>query len=69
MNSSADFGAGFHVYLNPGETAVESSDSTSHSRDSFNYIGEDGKRQHAFATESDLSWSVLRRVLANTPLT
>ncbi len=69
MNASSDFGASFHVYLNPGETAVESSDSASHSRDAFNYIGEDDKRQHSFATESDLSWSVLRRVLAGTPLT
>lgn len=69
MNSTAEFGASFHVYLNPEGTAVASPDSESHSRDSFNYIGENDRQHHAFATESDLSWSVLRRVLANTPLT
>jgi hypothetical protein len=69
MNSTAEFGASFHVYLNPDETAVPSEDSESLSRNAFNYIDETDKEQHTFATESDLSWSVLRRVLANTRLT
>ena len=69
MNSTADFGASFHVYLNPEQTAVQDDgDGASHNRDSFDYIDEESKKQRAFATESDLSWTVLRRVLANTPL-
>ncbi|GAA5611270.1 hypothetical protein CP981_01300 [Streptomyces platensis] len=69
MNSTDEFGASFHVYLNPEGTAVEHHDGDSNSRDSFDYIDEDGKDQRHFATHSDLSWSILRRVLANTPLT
>ncbi|MGA8117994.1 MAG: hypothetical protein WCA46_30530 [Actinocatenispora sp.] len=69
MNSTAEFGASFHVYLNPDETAVQFDDHESHSRDSFDYIDEVTKKHRAFATHSDLSWSILRRVLANTPLT
>jgi hypothetical protein len=69
MNASADFGASFHVYLNPEETGVEDEDGNSYSRDAFNYIDEKSKERRAFATESDLSWSILRRVSANTKLT
>ncbi|WP_369179628.1 hypothetical protein [Streptomyces mutabilis] len=69
MNASADFGASFHVYLNPEETGVEDDDGDSYSRDAFNYTDEESKKRSAFATESDLSWSILRRVLANTKLT
>ncbi|WP_406161902.1 hypothetical protein OG806_39785 [Streptomyces sp. NBC_00882] len=69
MNSTADFGASFHVYLNPDQTLVHDKDGDSYSRDSFDYIDEKSKKRGAFATESDLSWSILRRVLANTPLT
>jgi hypothetical protein len=69
MNSTAEFGASFHVYLNPEQTAVHDHDGDSYSRDTFNYIDEKSKQQQPFATESDLSWHILRRVLANTPLT
>ncbi|MBU7600805.1 hypothetical protein JGS22_025085 [Streptomyces sp. P38-E01] len=67
MNSTADFGASFHVYLNPDQTAAHDHDGDSYNRDSFDYIDEETKEKRAFATESDLSWEVLRRVLANTP--
>ncbi|MGA5207851.1 hypothetical protein [Streptomyces variegatus] len=69
MNNTAEFGASFHVYLNPEQTAVQDDDGDSYNRDAFNYIDEESKKRGPFATESDLSWNILRRVLANTPLT
>ncbi|MFD8544662.1 hypothetical protein [Streptomyces sp. NPDC059649] len=73
MNATAEFGASFHVYLNPEQTGVlddgtgvQDDDGDSYSRDSFNSIDEESKEQRAFATESDLSWSILRRVLEVT---
>ncbi|MCX2928066.1 hypothetical protein [Streptomyces sp. NEAU-W12] len=69
MNSSAEFGASFHVYLDPEQTAAQDDDGDSYNRDAFDYIDEESKERRPFATESDLSWGVLRRVLANTPMT
>ncbi len=69
MNSTDEFGASFHVYLNPDETFVEIDDGESHTRNAFDYIREDNQARDKFETHSDLSWSVLRRVLASTPLT
>ncbi|MBO8191089.1 hypothetical protein ITI46_05185 [Streptomyces oryzae] len=69
MNSTAEFGASFHVYLNPDETAVQREDNESYSRDRFKYVHEITKKHDFFETHSDLSWGILRRVLANTPLT
>ena len=69
MNSTDEFGASFHVYLNPDETSVQFDDGDSHNRNVFDYIREDDHVRDKFKTHSDLSWSVLRRVLASTPLT
>jgi hypothetical protein len=69
MNSTDEFGASFHVYLNPDETAAQIDDGESHNRNVFDYIHETTKQRDKFETHSDLSWSVLRRVLASTPLT
>lgn len=70
MNSTDEFGASFHVYLNPDETAVQADDDDeSDNRNAFDYIDEITKKRGKFETHSDLSWSVLRRVLAGTPLT
>jgi hypothetical protein len=69
MNSTDEFGASFHVYLNPDDTFLQIDDGESHSRNVFDYIREDNHRLDKFTTHSDLSWSVLRRVLAGTPLT
>jgi hypothetical protein len=67
MNSTDEFGASFHVYLNADETAVEADDQgSSYSRDAFDYIDEITKERATFETHSDLSWRVLRRVLAET---
>lgn len=68
MSATDEFGASFHVYLNEDEQTVETYDG-SHSRDAFDYIDEKTKKRATFLTHSDLSWSVLRRVLADTPLT
>jgi hypothetical protein len=69
MNSTDEFGASFHVYLNPDETFAQIDDGESHNRNVFDYIHETTKQRDKFKTHSDLSWSVLRRVLASTPLT
>ncbi|MGW0425374.1 hypothetical protein [Streptomyces sp. NPDC003015] len=69
------------LILTPGQCAWLSTDNyadrmycpmdggDSYNRDSFNYIDEKSKKRWDFATESDLSWSILRRVPANTALT
>jgi hypothetical protein len=69
MNSTDEFGASFHVYLNPDESAPQIDDGESHSRNAFDFIDEKSRKPDVFETHSDLSWSVLRRVLANTKLT
>ncbi|MEV4005879.1 hypothetical protein [Actinomadura sp. NPDC049753] len=69
INTTDDFGASFHVYLNPDETTVLLDDGESRDRNVFDYIREDNLERDKFETHSDLSWSVLRRVLAGTPLT
>ncbi|SEM24705.1 hypothetical protein [Halomonas caseinilytica] len=78
MNSTEEFGASFHVYLNEDETPMMPHDheehhddnekKISHTRNAFNYIKEEDKKKDKFKTHSDLSWSVLRRVLAETEL-
>lgn len=68
MNTTDEFGASFHVYLDEDEVAPELHDAEGQSRDRFAYIDELDKQQKWFETESDLSWSVLRRVLAETRL-
>ena len=69
INSTDEFGASFHVYLNEDETAAQLDDGESHNRNAFDYIDEISKKHKKFETHSDLSWSVLRRVLAETPAT
>ncbi|MBB5120858.1 hypothetical protein AF335_05680 [Streptomyces eurocidicus] len=62
LNDTGDFGASFHVYLNEDELSVAVGDS--HSRDAFDYIDEVTHEKKQFMTYSDLSWRVLRSVLA-----
>lgn len=38
MNSTAGFGASFHVYLNPQQTTVHDEDGDSYDRDSFDCV-------------------------------
>ncbi|WEH31961.1 hypothetical protein PZB75_00315 [Streptomyces sp. AM 4-1-1] len=66
MSTTGEFGASFHVYLNEWETALDTDGTPS--RDEFEYIDELNKKKKKFATYSDLSWNVLRRVLTHTDL-
>lgn len=76
MNSTEEFGASFHVYLNEDETAMVPHDhhhhdhhhEKHHSRKAFDFIDEKSKKKGTFKTHSDLSWSVLRSVLADTDI-
>ncbi|RAW08259.1 hypothetical protein DKQ62_04335 [Halomonas elongata] len=78
INSTEEFGASFHVYLNEDETPMMPHDeeehhdddetNQSHSRNAFNFIKEESNEKGTFKTHSDLSWHVLRRVLAETDL-
>lgn len=69
INSTDEFAASFHVYINPDETSVDLDDGESHNRNAFDYVDEITHERAQFETHSDLSWNVLRRVLADTPLT
>ncbi|MEU7136749.1 hypothetical protein [Streptomyces sp. NPDC046261] len=63
LNDTGDFGASFHVYLNQDELGVATVND-SDSRDAFDYIDEVTHEKKQFQTYSDLSWRVLRSVLA-----
>jgi hypothetical protein len=72
LNKTGDYAATFHVYLNRSELAPESLkpaleyfDPEPDTRDVFKYVQEDGKEHKVgnFTTFSDLSWSILRRIL------
>lgn len=68
LNNTGDYAATFHVYLNEGELgfkpALECFDPDPNTRDYFEYVKEDSHDLGKFATYSDLSWSILRRILA-----
>ncbi|QEM80231.1 HutD family protein [Halomonas binhaiensis] len=78
INSTEEFGASFHVYLDEDEVPMMPHDyevhhndiekHPSHSRETFNFISEDKREEDKFETHSDLSWAVLRRVLAETEI-
>ncbi|HEX8254799.1 MAG TPA: hypothetical protein VF846_16765 [Thermoanaerobaculia bacterium] len=68
LNDSSNFGASFHVYLNESElplVRMTGSEPQPHTRDIFNYVDEEPPHEvKEFDTYSDLSWSVLRWLLA-----
>ncbi|WP_274563733.1 hypothetical protein [Streptomyces spiramyceticus] len=69
MNNSADFGASFHVYLNEKEVHLDAYEGADLTREVFHYIHEkEPHDERKFTTYSDLSWPVLREVLAKTPI-
>ncbi|MFJ8308877.1 MULTISPECIES: hypothetical protein [unclassified Streptomyces] len=68
MNDSAEFGASFHVYLNEKEVHLDAYEGADLTREVFEYIHETKRTKEKFTTYSDLSWPVLREVLARTPL-
>jgi len=68
LNNSGNFAATFHVYLNPSELPLVSAapKPKDHTRDQFTFVDE--KPPHKlvqFTTYSDLSWSILRRLMAD----
>jgi hypothetical protein len=66
LNETDDYAATFHVYLNEDEatpdTYVPAQPGT---RETFTLVNEKTHKVEPFTTYSDLSWHVLRRVLAN----
>jgi hypothetical protein len=67
LNDSSNFGASFHVYLNESELPLVrmARGPKPHTRDIFNYVDEAPPHEvKEFNTYSDLSWSVLRWLLA-----
>jgi hypothetical protein len=69
LNDSGNYAATFHVYLNESElpfvAAMEGEEPVSDTRDQFTFIDERSHDRTEFKTYSDLSWSILRRVMAD----
>jgi len=68
MSDTSEFAASFHVYLNENELSMDSYTAADLGRDTFHYIDEIDHKKKEFTTYSDLSWNVLRKVLADTAL-
>lgn len=67
LNDSSDFGASFHVYLNESEVPLVgfAAEPQPYTRDRFDFVDEaEPHTVKPFTTYSDLSWSILRRLLA-----
>ncbi|GAA5149831.1 hypothetical protein GCM10023321_14270 [Pseudonocardia eucalypti] len=70
LNETSDYAATFHVYLNEEETVPDTYvPAELGTRDVFEYVHEIEHDRRKFATYSDLSWHVLRRVLAKNSST
>ncbi len=66
VNDSSDFGATFHVYLNEDEATSDVYEPAQlGSREVFEYVDEISHQKRDFKTYSDLSWHVLRKLLAD----
>jgi hypothetical protein len=66
LNETSNYAATLHVYLNKDEVTPGAYDgSVSGTREIFSFIDEKTHEQRDFITYSDLSWHVLRSVLAN----
>lgn len=66
LNDSSNYAATFHVYLNQSELPLVSAAPEPDTRDQFTFVDE--KPPHGivpFPTYSDLSWRILRRVMAD----
>lgn len=67
LNDSSNYGASFHVYLNKDElpdVMAFGAPQKSETRDVFDYVDEETHEVKEFQTYSDLSWRVLRWLLA-----
>jgi len=68
LNDSSNYAATFHVYLNPDELPLvrAAQEPKPDTRDIFEYIDEKPPHElKKFDTYSDVSWRVLRRVMAD----
>jgi hypothetical protein len=66
LNETSDYAATFHVYLNEIETGPNAYiTSASGGREIFSFVNEKTHKLEDCATYSDLSWNVLRRILAD----
>ena len=68
LNDSSNYAATFHVYLNQSELPLVSAalEPEPDTRDVFTFVDEKPPReQMPFTTYSDLSWQVLRKVMAD----
>lgn len=66
LNETSDYAATFHVYLNEDETIPDKYvPAKPGTREVFSYVHEKTHKIKPFTTHSDLSWHILRRVLAS----
>lgn len=68
LNDSSNYAATFHVYLNPDELPLVGAapEPEPDTRDVFNFVDEKPPHElKPFTTYSDLSWRILRRVMAD----
>lgn len=67
LNDTSDYAATFHVYLNEDETIPDTYvPAKLGTREEFEFIEEEEPhRQRKFTTYSDLSWHILRKVMAD----
>lgn len=66
LNETGDFAATFHVYLNEDEAIPDTYvPAKLGSRETFSFVNEKTHKVEDFTTYSDLSWHVLRKVLAD----
>lgn len=66
LNQSSNYAATFHVYLNRSELPLVAATPEPDTRDEFTFVDEtDHQKKVPFTTYSDLSWHILRKVLAD----
>jgi hypothetical protein len=66
LNETTDYAATFHVYLNEDEAIPDTYvPAKPGSREIFSFVNEETHEVKDFTTYSDLSWHVLRKVLAD----
>lgn len=65
LNQTSNYAATFHVYVNRSELPLLQAKPQHDTRDEFTFIDEkEHDKQVPFPTYSDLSWNILRKILA-----
>ncbi|MBV9925084.1 MAG: hypothetical protein JOZ96_08725 [Acidobacteria bacterium] len=65
LNDSSNYAATFHVYLNQSELPLVRARPEPDTRDEFTFVDEKTHKIVPFPTYSDISWSILRKVMAD----